>query len=113
MKEQIKVIVKRPGEKYGHIAYIDNKLKAFQHLVGGYIETISVDDLVIVCNEEGKLRSLMPNLIVNGDMVVGTIVVCGVDAGEFTDCPVEMNEWRKMIDPYKVVWKGEPKTNGI
>ena len=52
MKEQIKVIVKRPGEKYGHIAYIDNKLKAFQHLVGGYIETISVDDLVIVCNEE-------------------------------------------------------------
>ena len=55
----------------------------------------------------------MPNLIFNGDTVVGTIVVCGVDAGEFTDCPVEMNEWRKMIDPYKVVWKGEPKTNGI
>ena len=43
-------------------ADIDNTLEALQEAVGGYIETIHINDrLVLVCNEEGKLRQLPKN----------------------------------------------------
>ena len=55
MAEKIKVIIKEPG-KVPEIKTITNDLGALQSIVGGYIETVTLaSDLVIICNEDGKL----------------------------------------------------------
>ena len=58
MADKIYVAVKRPGEPPRHV-WMSNSLENFQRYVGGYIETVTVaTDLVIICNEEGRLMGL-------------------------------------------------------
>ena len=62
----------------------ENELEAFQQAVGGFIETVTVTtDLVIICNEEGRLKGLPWNCTVFGADFVGPIVVAGVKGEEF------------------------------
>jgi len=73
--EMIRVVIKRPGEKPVS-AVMDNTLTAFQKAVEGYIETVSLGDgMVIVCNEEGRVKGLAPNI----PGFVGTLVFVGFD----------------------------------
>ena len=89
MAEKITVMIKEPGENWER-REIDNTLKALQGLVGGYIETVIVqDDLVLIVNEEGVLQELEPNLYIRGYWLRGTIVAVGVDGENFADCPIE------------------------
>lgn len=103
MNEMIKVIVKTPGEEYGHVTHVRNTLENFQKLVDGSIETFPVGKrAVIVCNEYGKLRGLVPNFIIakNGyrvDTFVGTIVVVGVSGEKFCDLDMSYDFWKKLI----------------
>ena len=85
MKEkQILVIIKEAGKTPVVEPLFDNELKAFQKAVGGCIETVTfATDLVIVCNEEGRLRGLPHNTTVLGVDFCGTIVVAGVKDEEF------------------------------
>ena len=77
--EKIDICVLRPDEA-PEIMTIDNTLKAMQEGVGGYIQVVNPwgGDVVIVCNEEGKLMNLPANRIVfDGteriyDVIVGT-----------------------------------------
>ena len=96
---KILAIIKRPDEKYGHVTWISDTLANLQRNVGGYIETVTFPDgLVVICNEEGKLRNLPENCKVNGVPFVGDIIAVGADDGEgFTDVPVTLQEWKKMI----------------
>lgn len=88
MAEKITVMIKEPGENWER-QEIDNTLKTFQGLVGGYIETINVrDDLVLIVNEEGVLQQLDPNMYIRGYWLRGTIVAVGVDGEEFASCPL-------------------------
>lgn len=86
----IKVFTKMPGEIYQGV-WIKNELEEFQRLVGGYIETVTIHgatkDIVVICDEEGRLKGYEPNCTIAGVSFVGSIVVCGVDGEEFTDCP--------------------------
>ena len=101
---KIKVIIKRPDERYGHEATMTNSLEALQRRVEGYIETITLGDVVILCNEEGKLVPLIQNfkLIQGGvqDIIRGTVIVCGHKDEEFSDCPIDMREWRRMLESW-------------
>lgn len=89
MTEMIKVIVKKPDEKVGHIEEIRNELKTFQKIVGGCIEPVVIadgsDKIIVVCNEEGKLYGLDENFWFQTpgrvDLICGTAIVCG-DSGE-------------------------------
>ena len=85
MKEnQILVVIKEPGKEPRVEPLFDNTLDAFKEAVGGWIECVTIaDDLVIICNEEGKLRGLPFNVEVLGCLLVGTIVVAGVKGDEF------------------------------
>lgn len=85
MKEnQILVVIKEPGEAPRVEPLFDNDLKAFQKAVGGYIETVTIaTDLVIICNEEGRLKGLPHNTTVFGVDFVGTIIAAGVKGEEF------------------------------
>lgn len=87
MAEKIKVIIKEPG-KAPEIKTITNDLGALQSIVGGYIETVTLaSDLVIICNEDGKLWNLPYNFDSGGQSFVGTVVFAGVDGDEFADVP--------------------------
>lgn len=83
----IRVYRKQPCELLQRIE-IANTLEALQKAVGGYIETVTVaSDLVIICNEEGRLLGLPYNVTLCGTEFVGTILFAGVDGEEFTDAP--------------------------
>lgn len=85
MKEnQILVIIKEPGKAPVVEPLFDNDLKAFQEAVGGHIETVTLaTDLVIICNEEGRLMGLPYNVTLFGVPFVGTIVITGAKGEEF------------------------------
>lgn len=86
--EKIKCVIQRPGQ-ISEIAEIENTLEAFQEIVGGYIEVMPlIERLVLIVNEEGKLKGLEPNIYVNGDCLVGTVIVTAVDGEEFRSLTV-------------------------
>lgn len=77
------VLVKKPGEPFKKVLFPDPKsgkqLEWLQEQVGGYIETVQVEPLnaklLLICNEEGKLLGLEPNICMNGDLIAGTVVI--------------------------------------
>ena len=85
MKEnQILVVIKEPGKAPRLEPLFDNKLEAFQKVVGGYIETVTFSpDFVIICNEEGRLKKLPFNVEIGGIGFVGTILACRTKDDEF------------------------------
>lgn len=99
MKETIRVIIKKTGERYGHEVEIPNTLAAIQEAVGEFIETLRLDGgLIAICDEEGLLKRSGWNMFLGGIPICGTIVFVGVDGEEFDDCPLSMEEFRKKID---------------
>ena len=96
---KIKVIVKRPDEQYGHVTHISARLENLQNTVGGYIETIPVQPgTIIICNEEGKLKELPPNMPYYLDTIHGTIIVCGQSGEDISDIPITLQQWRNIVD---------------
>lgn len=100
---KMKVIVKRPDEEYGRIIYIENKLKTLQQIVGGYIEVVPIaQEVLAICNEEGKLLNLEPNIKHYDDILHGTIIICGAAGDEFSDVPIDMDQWKGIVDQNKL-----------
>lgn len=99
MAHKIDCIIKRPDEPYGHKTAVSDSLENLQKIVGGYIECVYLrEDLVIICNEEGKLLGLEPNMRFGIDYLVGTIIVVGNDGDSFGDIPITFGEWKKIVD---------------
>lgn len=79
--------------KPGELMEIEYTLQAEQEFVDGYIECVGiVDNLVLVCNEDGKFRNLQPSCIwVNGasviDIIRGNAFVCrsNIETSEMED----------------------------
>lgn len=103
-ERQILVVIKEPGEPARVEPLFDNQLEAFQKAVGGYIEAVTFSkDLVVICNEEGRLLGLPFNTCVRGVYFVGPVVVCGYsDGGDFKSLKASsvMDIVRK-LDMYK------------
>lgn len=90
----IKCFIKRPDSK-PYSTWVSNRLENFQTHVGGYIETVAIaSDMVIICNEEGRLLNLPYNCEVCGMDFVGSIIFCGVDGDEFADVPISFEEFK-------------------
>lgn len=87
----MKVIVKEVG-KNPEVREIENDLKVLNQLVGGYIEVVRVDDdILLICNEEGKIQGLPLNFSMGYDAIAGTAVFVSFDGKEdFTD----LNDWQ-------------------
>lgn len=93
----ISALIKRPGEPPRHVN-ISNSLEALQKNVEGYIETVTLaSDLVIICNEEGRLRNLPYNCTIDGVDFVGPILMVGKDGDEFADLPVKWDAMKKLF----------------
>jgi uncharacterized protein (DUF736 family) len=80
------IIIKNVGQQ-PEVAEIENDLDEMQDIVGGYIETINLgEDIVLVCNEEGKLDNLPFNFPLQGDFIVGNAFFTKAnDEGDFVD----------------------------
>ena len=87
MKE-IKVFVKHPGIR-PYEAKVENSLATFQAIVNGYIETLTLaNGLLIICDEEGRLKGYERCCRILGQWLCGTVIFAGYRGDEFSDCPV-------------------------
>lgn len=99
MAHKIKVFIKDPGKKLRSVN-ISNSLKNLQKTVGGNIETFALaSDMVIICNEEGKLLGLPYNCNIYNEFFVGTLIFAGVDGDEFGNVPVKYQDMKVMFPP--------------
>lgn len=83
----MKVVLVKSGE-VAVVTEISETLSEMQKIVGGPIEVLPIDDALIICNEEGKLKDLPLNRAIKAgfdiaDIIVGTFFVCGEREGEF------------------------------
>ena len=87
MNDKIKCLLVEPYELPKEII-IDNTLEAKQKIVGGDIECVYLqnnDDVVLICNEEGKINGMKLNREIGYDIIAGPFLVVGDDYenGEF------------------------------
>ena len=76
-EKTITVLVKNPGEA-AQLSRVENTGEALRELVDGWLESVTIaTDVVILCNEEGRLYGLPENCTILGIDFVGPIVVCG------------------------------------
>ena len=105
MNYKMRVLIKRPDETYGHICNISNRLENLQKTVGGNIEVVKIaksadgKPILLVCNEEGKIKGLEHNMYIENEEIVGTFFLCSSDYEELTDLPhtFGMAEWKKFV----------------
>ena len=85
----MKVLYKPVGKPF-ELREIPNSLEACQELVGGYIETVTLaENLILVCNEEGLIHDLPSNSWLGYDFR-GDFFLVGRDEDVFTDVPEAM-----------------------
>ena len=99
-KGRIRILFKAVGQP-AKIVTIPNTLEAKQKLVGGLIEVIQYDDVLLVCNDEGKLLNLPPNLVFESDYIAGNCFIIGDDYenGDFKSLTLdEIEKYKKDID---------------
>lgn len=95
--KKIFVWIKHPGDPPRHV-WISDSLEALQKNVDGYIETVTLaEELVVICNEEGRLMNLPYNCEVCGIDFVGTIIFAGIQGEEFADCPLDTKRMKAMF----------------
>ena len=84
MESKLNVVIKDPG-KEPFIKRIEDDLTTYQEILGGMMEMVPFEKgQVLLCNDEGKLKGLEPNLILpSGEIIVGTAIIVGTDGEEF------------------------------
>ena len=107
------VAVKNPGEEIAYKVVPEISLKLLQELVGGYIETIATTQLarnkiVMIVNEEGKLKWLKSNFWVRGDLIVGPAVFVGRKRDEFVSLSEEQVKHlnQQFVENFKIYREG-------
>lgn len=99
---KIKVLAKRPDSKW-YATDIENNLENLQRFVGGCIETVTLaHNLVVICDEEGRLKNKEYAGHVGGVDFVGDILIAGIKGENFADCPLTLAEARES----RLIWDG-------
>ena len=79
MENKLKILYKEVG-KIPEVKEIEDTLEAKQKLVNGLIEVVPyIDDMLLICNEEGKILKMHPNLDFTYDYIAGNCFVIGDD----------------------------------
>ena len=95
----MKVLIVEPRQ-IPRRADIPHTLWDMQQTVGGYIEIIRPfdDPVVLVCDEEGKLKGYELNrAIVGKDIIAGTFFLAGIDEDDLTDLPDDLAEKYEVV----------------
>jgi len=103
----IVIQIYEPG-KEPHVSFVNNDLPAMQKLVVGYIESLTIDErLVLICNEEGRFMETCPkNRIIRipkrgTHQIHGTFFICAYTSdGEFSSITDDdLEPCRLMTEP--------------
>lgn len=79
----MKVVIKKVGQE-PEVKEIENDLNVLQDIVGGYIECFYIaDNIICICNEEGKILGLPENFICDSDIIVGDVIFCAAGEEDF------------------------------
>ena len=76
--KKLKVLYKRTGRN-PEVVEIEDTLIEKQKSVGGLIEIIPYYDKLLICNENGKLDGLKPNVIFDYDYIAGNFFIVNDD----------------------------------
>lgn len=126
-KEKLRVILCRPGEA-AEVVEIEDELESMQELVGGLIEPYDpfysetdprYENVILVCNEEGKLMQMPPNRAVvdeDGhimDVILGPFFLCyaPVESERFLSIPPDLEE--EFLKKYELPERFYRSENGI
>ena len=126
-KEMLRVILCRPGEA-AEIIEIEDNLESMQELVGGLIEPYDpfysetdprYENVIVVCNEEGKLIQLPPCRAIVGEdghvmgVIQGPFFLCyaPVESERFLSIPPDLEE--EFLKKYELPEKFYRSENGI
>ena len=99
--ETIEVLLVRPMEK-PQVVQIEDSLESMQKVVGGLIEEYMpfVDEVALVCNEEGKMLGLPLNRGIYDsqnnllDIIAGDFFICyaPIESEKFLSLPEDMKK---------------------
>lgn len=79
----MRIVIKKVDQK-PVVKVVSGELKELQEIVGGHIECIDVgDNILCVCNEEGKLLGLRPNFIARTNIICGDVFFCSKGYEDF------------------------------
>ena len=79
MSDKLKILYKEVGKRPKPME-IEDTLEAKQKLVGGLIEVVPyIDNMLLICNEEGKILNMPANLLFDNDYIAGNSFVVGDD----------------------------------
>ena len=117
MNDKIKCLLVEPYELPKEII-IDNTLETKQKIVGGDIECVYLqnnDDVVLICNEEGKINGMKLNREIGYDIIAGPFLVVGDDYenGEFKSLNSNQLLKYKMYFDENSIIRTENKINEI
>ena len=94
---KIKVIIKEPGMK-PRSTNISCSLENLQRTVDGYIEIVPIEkNLVIICDEEGRIKGKPHNCSICGIDFVGTIIICGISGDDFADIQIDFQQAKRLF----------------
>ena len=104
--------------KLPEVIEINNTLEAKQNIVGGYIECAYLpndEEVVIICNEEGKINGLQLNRDIGHDIIAGPFLIVGddYDNGDFKSLTEEQIMKYKMRFGKNSILQTENKINSI
>ena len=125
--EMLRVILCEPGET-AEVVEIEDELESMQDLVGGLIEPYDpfysetdprYENVILVCNEEGKLMQMPPNRAIvdeDGrvmDVIRGPFFLCyaPVESERFLSIPPDLEE--EFLRKYELPEKFYRSENGI
>ena len=79
MSDKLKILYKEVGKRPKPME-IEDTLEAKQKLVGGLIGVVPyIDNMLLICNEEGKILNMPANLVFDNDYISGNCFVVGDD----------------------------------
>lgn len=101
MKEPMIRVLKIEPHKEPQVIHIKNSLESLQKEVDGYLEIVVLSPTaMMVFNEEGKIISLEGNRRFNNDVIVGNIIIAGIDDNRDT-CSLSDAELKTYMERFK------------
>lgn len=97
MQKKIKILYVEPNKIPTEMT-IKNTLEEKQKLVKGYIEYTYLEncnDVVLICNEEGKINKMDPNRDIGNDIIFGPFLIGGDDPELGEDRSLTENQIKK------------------
>lgn len=101
MKEPMIRVLKIEPHKEPQVIHIKNSLESLQKEVDGYLEIVVLSPTaMMVFNEEGKIIGLEGNRRFNNDVIVGNIIITGIDDNRDT-CSLSDAELKTYMERFK------------